>query len=351
MKSYECLFTRRDLFRAVLPTALVFAGLVALLEIANWRGWLPAPPAGLDPDWTTLTHQVRSSRGRYPAGIVLTGDSTCLVGVDALGLSRQLPGHPVVLSLAMIIGLNLEVYGQAVSDFAAANPGQVRVVVLLVAPVKVTQPGLPQSEAQGQSQINLASCHARLDPEAWINGRGARLLRQRILSYVLATPLHGSGAEFYGFSSEIDAYLTAHHGSGIDSGAPLTEIPRSKRPGPALNQVPRVSPYIEQDTRAFRALIPARTKLFIGLTPGPSSMVSSAEREQRADLLRQWNLWMHADGLLINLPPALPDWMFSRTAHLNARGQEKFTVLLGHELAAALQNEKAASTNEGNLSP
>jgi hypothetical protein len=335
MKGLECHFTVRDTLRCLLPTAIAFLCLVLLLRLSHRLGFLPVPPVALDPDTTVLAHQARASRSRDPARILLLGDSTCLVGVDALALSQQIPSHPRVLSLALFIWLDLNAYAEALSNFAAANPGQVRAVVLLVVPHKLAQAGSQPGPMNQWRQFlhDDARSDGESDCQPWQSACGARLLRQRWLSRLMATPLGGDGASVLGFSSQIDAFMTEHRGSLIDLGPSF-----SRRRAPRLSE-PHLAPEFETESRAFRAKVPPGAKLFLGLTPGVTGFSAPASREDRDELLRQWNRWMQADGLLTNLPPTLPKVCFSTTAHLNPIGQKRFTAALARELALLVEAE------------
>ena len=332
MKSHQCLFGLRDLARLALPTLLVLAGLSAGLRIGHKLGWLPAVPISLDPETMVLAHQSLASHTGPPAEVIVTGDSTCLLGVDGLELSRALPGQARALNLALYIGLDLGVYGAVVSDFAAAHPGRVRVVVLLLTPTKLA--GTATSE-QGKAmwrQIQAAERSGEPPGKSaqgtdWL---GAQLLREHVLSHWLATPLHGSGAAFFGFASEVDAYMGEHYGSPLSFGT------FKALPGAARSEWTLV-PEFEAETRAFRAQIPAGVKLCVGLTPGAAGASAPGEVPRRRALLEEWNRWMNADVLLTNLPPALPDVFFSGGGHMNAAGQKRFTHLLARELAPLLK--------------
>jgi hypothetical protein len=335
MKSVECHFTSRDLVRCIVPTVLVILCLVVMIRLSHKLGLLPLAPVSLDPDTTILAHQALASRARGPAELVLLGDSTCLLGVDALGLSRGLPGQPRALSLALFIWLDLNTYAEALSDFATANPGQIRCVVLLLTPLKLAHPTRDDGSALKEwrrMRQNLQLTTSEPEAPSWKDWFGIRLLQQRVLSRLLAHPLRGNGAMFFGFSSDIDAYMSEHHGSLIDFGTALS--------GPSIPSVPtghwELAPEFEAESRAFRAKVPRGAKLCIGLTPSVSNVNSEELRRQRDDLLHRWDRWIQADALLTNLPPALPTLFFSRTAHLNELGQKRFTDSLSRELAPLL---------------
>lgn len=335
MQSHEFSFKLRGLARVVVPTLIVLISFVIVLNLVDLLGWLPRIAIASDPDRTMLIHQSRASHSRNPAGIVLVGDSTCLMGVDASGLSKYLPDHLPALNLSLIISIGLNVYGDVVSDFAKANPGQIRAVILLVTPLKLASPGGMKGEAEKWKAMDAPPRTVLL--EGFANSRdviGIKILRQRIFGHLLDTPLHYGAAEFFGFSSEIDAYQTAHHGSLIDFGA--FTAGRRKISAPEW----RLPTELESESRAFRSKIPAGAKLVIGLTPDPAGSASLEESRQRGELLRQWNGFIGADAILTNLPATWPNAFFSKSAHLNPQGQKRFTAIVGQELAFLLRKEK-----------
>jgi hypothetical protein len=336
MRSHEYQIRLREWVRAVGPTLLVIAGLAVLLKAANYLALLPAPALAWDPELTVLAHQSAACHDPEPAEILITGDSTCLAGVDARDLSRELPARPRVLSLALFVWLGLDVYAELVSDYAEAHPGHIRAVVLLTTTTKLTETNETEDGAAIWRRVHPKKGHgvgadeAGLGPD-WL---GARTLRRHLLSHCLATPLRGSGADFFGFSSEIEAYLTTHRGSLPTFGTALPLRRPASGPPPAADSV--LAPAQEKKSRAFRANMPPGTKLFIGLMPAMADTSSPEARRRRDALLRQWNIWIEADALLTNLPPTLPSVFFSPGAHLNQPGQKVFTRLLAREMAPLL---------------
>ncbi len=385
MRSHHYQFTLRELVRTLAPTGLGLVVLALALNCARHFGWLPHPAANWDPDRTVLAHQARACHRDPPAQLVVTGDSTCLVGVDALQLSealeprnaeprttrdtraaggnatridrakgpgldngRALTGGEApwrALNLALYIWLDLAAYGELVSEFSSVHPGEVRAVVLLVSPAKLTAEK-PSDEAHQEFWNGVRTeawrgAGARLDVKSesgqaergdWA---GAQAFREHFLTHALATPLRGSAAAHFGFSSEIDAYMTRHRGSVLTFGTSV--LPRRNPGGKTDRLLWILTPAMKADSRAFRAQLPSEAKLFIGLTPGMAGASSPDERSRRRDLLQEWNAAVQAHAVLTNLPPVLPDVFFSSGGHLNATGQRVFTRRLARELAPLLR--------------
>ena len=53
-------------------------------------------------------------------------------------------------------------------------------------------------------------------------------------------------------------------------------------------------------------------------------------------MLEVWGRWLQADEILKELPPALPDKLFTKTTHLNETGVATYTDLLGQALERSL---------------
>jgi hypothetical protein len=333
MKSHQYNFSLRELAGGVLPTLGILVGLAVLLHLGDSIGLLPEPPVGLIPESVVLHHQSRACRSESAAEILVMGDSTCLAGTDALALSRQLPGRPHVLSLALFVWLDVSVYGEEVADFAAAHPGQLRAVVLLVTPAKLAGWGLGEDGRQLWDNVHHPK---RPTGQQWLaelnnDWLGAQLMRERMFSHLLATPLRGKGAAQYGFGSEIDAYMTVHQGSLAGQGESIPPR-KGSQPVPVASHLWPLAAGLEAPSRAFRARLPPGVKLFIGLTPNAAASTDRADNLRQADLLRRWNAWVGADALLTNLPPTLPYGFFSGGNHLNYRGQQRFTAKLAQDL-------------------
>src|SRR5882724_4651359 len=115
MKSHEFKLSQRDWAGILLPTVLVMICFAAVLKLGGMVGVWPEPPVSYYPDLAVLKHQSLSARARDPAKIVLLGDSTCLMGVDARALSQRLPEQMPALNLSLVISLGLDVYGEELS--------------------------------------------------------------------------------------------------------------------------------------------------------------------------------------------------------------------------------------------
>ena len=248
----------RDLVRLSWPSVGVFSFCAVCLHGAAALGWLPEKPTTLYADETVLRHQARARRAVHPAQIVLVGDSTCHAAVDAATLAQQLPAGTRAINLGLILGIDFAVYGQIASEFAASNPDQVRWVVLLITPTRLATRG----DRSLWDQICRGTEGEVDQHDAFSAGNlsGGRLFRERVACRLLPEPLRGRGAQLFGFTTGLDAYMTAHDGSVVDFGE--LEL----RPNSPVLEFP-LSDDFAAACRDFRDFLPANVKLAVGLTP------------------------------------------------------------------------------------
>jgi hypothetical protein len=338
MRSHDYQITARQFRAIVLPP---LGGLIAcalLLHALASLDWLPQPATEHLPDLTVLGYQSQAARTTDAATVVLTGDSACLTGVDARALGQQLPSQPRVRNLGLVAGISLASYGGVVKRFIATNPGQVRAVVVLVSPGKVTgryedtsfetlwrelmAGQLPESASVGSHQ-------------PWRRWTGLALFEERLLAHWLVRPLRHPAGERFGFPRGLREHLAAHDGSGLDT-SELVRPARHARVDLTLG------PEFLTQSRALRAGLPEGVRLLAGLTPVPEGLPEPDYRARRDAALREWGEALGADALLLELPATLPDGLFASGVHLNERGQLHFTRLLASSLAARLPASPAS---------
>jgi hypothetical protein len=323
MKSHICEFTPNDLLGLVGLPLLPLALFAIVMHLGVQFHLLPAPRPTLDTERTILIHQAEASHSPQDAEVILLGDSSCLMNLSARQLTEQL-GHPT-LNLGTFSFLDLNAHALFLREYARANPGRIRAVVLLMHPESLRR---PSSEPYYLSVLtNFFSGHDRCQSET-IPGQascllGVEIFQGRILARALPVPLPGAYGRRYGFTHNLESFLSRERGSAIDPDA---------RPFEGSAEY-RLAPTLERASRNFRAAAPPGVKLFVGITPTPQRFAGPGYPELQTDLLRQWSQWLQADAPLTNLPPALPDDSFVRTTHL----KESFIPRYTEQLAGALK--------------
>jgi len=322
MKSHRYEFAAVDLLRIVGWPLVPVACLALAVHTGVRLAWCPRPRPTLDVERTILIHQADATRSTNQAEVLLLGDSSCLMDVSARRLSEQLARR--TLDLGTFSFLDLNAHALLLDEYRRHHPVGPQAVVLLMHPE-----ALRRIDSEPYYLSALTSYYAGTDqPVDTSSGQlaglvGASQLQGRLLARLLPTPLPGAYGRHYGFSRDLDAFMTREHGSVFDP------EPQSFSGAPEY----RLSPTIEKASRAFRKTVPAQAKLFVGITPVPARFAGPKYPARRAELLRDWGAWLQADGLLEELPATLPDEAFVRTTHL----REPEALAYTDRLATALR--------------
>jgi hypothetical protein len=318
MKSHTTEITAKDLVRLVAGPLLIVVGLAAVMHGGARLRLLPAPRPALDTDRTVIIHQAEASRARGDAEVLLLGDSSCLMDVNARQAGDALGRR--VLNLGLNSYLDLGAQALLLREFVAANPGRLRMVVLLMHPEALRRVGSEPYQLAILTNVLAGKDHFRSET---LEGRidcwsGAELFKGRLLSRAVPSPLSGSFGRFYGFSPDLERFMSARDGSAIDPGAE-----------PAVgNAGYRLSSNLEKLSHVFRAAVPRGTTVLVGITPVPAKFAGSKYPALRDGMLRQWGGWLEADGLMVALPAVLPDELFTGVTHLKPAAVPGFTAIV-----------------------
>ena len=323
MKSHACEFTLRDLLQFAGWPLVPLALFAFAMHLSARFHLLPDPRPALDTERAILIHQAEASRTSHDAEILLLGDSSCLMNVSARRLGEQL-GRPA-LNLGTFSFLDLEAHTLLLREYAKANPGRLRAVVLMMHPESLRRLG-----SEPYYLGALTSYWAGLDhgPTATTAGQisyflGVEIFKGRVLGRLLPSPLNGAYGQRYGFTRDLENFLAREHGSAVDPDQ-LNSFTGSAEY--------RLAPTLERASKNFRAAVPPGVKLLVGITPAPERFAGPRYPQLHAELLRQWNQWLQADATLTNLPPALPDDSFVRTTHLKESVIPSYTTQLAFAL-------------------
>src|SRR5688500_17414493 len=90
-------------------------------------------------DRTVLLHQAAAAQSAEAAEILLLGDSSCMMDLQAGPLSQALPGQPSVLNLGAVSYLELPVMGEFAAKLATQQGRPPRVIVLMMHPETLRQ--------------------------------------------------------------------------------------------------------------------------------------------------------------------------------------------------------------------
>ncbi len=327
--SHSVEFKAADLLRRLAAPALGVVVAAALVHVASLGGLLPAS-APADLDRTVLAAKADLASRSAPASIVLVGDSSCMMDVDAPALGRHL--GQTVLNLGTLSYLDLAAHGMLLSHALRHASEPPREVVLLLHPGSLlrasSEPGLEHFLGE---RLRLGSADPTSPIPPFRSGFTSGLLGGDIVRGQMVQPwfpslLRGEFGAAYGTTWQIHRLLMRQSGTLLDP-TPFDPLANAGRYEFHLN------PALEKVSREFRSLIPAGCRFSVGLTPLPESLALDRHADRVASTLGVWASWLQPDRVLAGLPAVLPDALFASAAHLNAEGTAEFTRRLSAELA------------------
>jgi hypothetical protein len=326
MQSHLYDFKPADVFRVIAWPLVPLAVFTAAMHAGARTGLLPAPRPTLDVDRTVLVHQAEASRAPNDAQVLLLGDSSCLMDVSARQLAEQI-GRPV-LNLGTLSYLNLGANALLLRHYENANPGRLRAAVILMHPeaLRLGPSDAWQTRAMESFLNGTDHFQAGRPSERAAHALGLDIFRGRVLARALPAPLPGSFGRRYGFTVNLERFLTENRGSAID--------PESKPPSGSAEY--RLAPAFKLPSAAFRQSLPPGARLFVGITPVPAGFAGPGYAALQRRMLQEWGAWLKADAVLTNLPATLPPELFAQKTHLNEAGQRAYTERLAEVLRGLL---------------
>ena len=323
LKSHEYQVDRRTLLRHGGSLLGGLATIILALHGASFLGVFPQPRPTPDVDAAILVHQADSSRKASGAKLLLVGDSSCLMDVDAAQLGEHLKTK--CLNLGTLSFLDLSAASRLVNNYSEANPGKPKWVVLLIHPEALRQ---AMSDPDAHAFLETYLRGELLPTMQTLSGRlqsisGLSSLKARVLDRWISTPLSGDFGHRYGFTSQMERYMDTHDGSLVD---PRTMALKG-------NSEYQMAARWEGTSRAFRGRLPEGIQILVGITPIPESFAPTNHTARQREMLGTWAGWLEAEGILTNLPAIMSDGLFASITHLNEEGIEAYT----RQLAEALE--------------
>lgn len=323
MKSHTCDFSPRALLPLALGPLLPLVVFAVAMQVGARSNLLPAPRPTLDTERTVLIHQAEAACSPQDAEVILLGDSSCLMNVSARQLGESL--RRPVLNLGTFSFLDVNSHAAMVREYTRANPGRLRAVVLLMHAETLRRLGAETFYADALENFWAGRDHAA---SGFWDGQlnqalGVDIFKGRLLARALPLPLGGAYGRRYGFTTDLEHYLSAHRGSAVDPDPqPLTGSPEY-----------RLARTLEKASKNFRAAVPDGVKLFVGITPAPERFAGVKYPALRDAMLAEWSGWI--DGVaLTNLPATMPDTNFVRTTHLTEPAISNYTAALSAALSS-----------------
>lgn len=331
MRSHRCDFHWKQLVPVAGWPIGVTVAIALFLHGLHAVDLLPAAWPGQDLDRTILFQKTEMTHSDRDAQILLLGDSSCLMGVDALRMGELFPDSPLVMNFATLSYLGLTDHGKLARAYLDRHPGSRPLVVLLMHPEALRS---SMASTYHQSLLDHYLAGRWMEPPAtatpfhWL---AIPTFQTQLATPVLPPVLPKEFGVRYGFTAGLWRYLQEHRGSGVDPRRFLTEQANASAEY-------RLSKALEPASKQFRFQLPNSIPLAVGVMPVPESFAWEKHEEIIRPLLKQWGEWLRAEYLLEGLPGVLPSEMFATRTHLNGSGQHHFTRLLADQLKPLLEN-------------
>ncbi|MBL9128882.1 MAG: hypothetical protein JNL97_14615 [Verrucomicrobiales bacterium] len=326
--SHHCEFPLRDLARRLVVPALGVGLAALLLRFAAVFDLLPAPTPR-DLDRTILAAKVELAASDRPAEVVLLGDSSCMMNVNATGLGR-LVDRPV-LNLGTFSHLGPANHAELFRRFLRDRRTPPRDVLLLLHPGSLRRSsGEPEAERFLKARLEGRLADGATAPRSLVEAcLGGVFVRERLVQPLLPQLLSGDFATAYGTTWRVRRRLETGAGSLVDP----TRFDASALGG---RYEFGVGAGVEPAFREFRSAIPPNVRLWVGLMPTPESLALPDHATRVRELRQALVGWLAPSRPLESVPAAWPDSRFATATHLNAGGVQELTGQLGGELASAL---------------
>lgn len=335
-------FSVADLMRRMAAPCLGVTLLAAVVHLASLGRILPSPVPS-DLDRTILESKTRLASRTSPVSVLLLGDSSCMMDVDALELAHRLD-RPV-LNLGTLSYLDVSAHAALLRHTLRHLPSPPTDIVLLVHPGSLLRStSLPDLERFLRARLDQDSVRARSSArhatEALLGGV---IVREQLVQPWIPSRLRGEFATAYGTTWQVQRQLERQAGTLLDP----SHFDPSAVPGRYEFQL---HARLETASREFRSAIPPTSRFWVGLTPLPESLALPQHATRIQAVLEGWSAWLgpvrilptdsgalSADASSVEsapqgIPGTLPDRYFATVTHLNADGVAQFTARLATEL-------------------
>jgi len=292
------------------------------LQAGVYYDFFPKPSPKLDVDRVIISNKVKLSKSEKNADILLIGDSSCLMNIDANKLT-DISGKKTY-NLGTISYLDFESYGDLLSNALINNDNPVSLVCLFIHPefLRRATPSNTHIEFFKSCNNDVQVFNSNIDNLIY------SLLNLNIFKDTfrgrIPNPLKNKFRQYYGFTTSLDSYLSDHNGSAIDPrvfdstedhGNILYKITDKK-----INQLIK-----------FTSIIPPDCKFVLCLTPVPSEITGMSYSSTMQSIIEKIRNNGKVENIL-QMPFTLPAKDFATKTHLNSKSRTMYTDMAYKEM-------------------
>lgn len=324
MRSHTYKLPNRDIWTIIgLPIGGVLL-LGMMIRLIVFLPFVPNPRPTLDVDRTVIVQQIDASNRTDQADILLIGDSSCLMNVDAALLS-EISGKRAT-NLGTLSFLDIHTFSRLLRNYLANQTKEPPTIIFLTHPDFVRKRSSSQAHIETFDYYSNQKDHAYGYLASWDPRRllGTHIVDGRFISRI-PIALSGRFAHFYGFTTELMEFMDLHNGSAID--------PRILEADSLTGSTDyRVAKFHVRQAPDLISAVPPSTKFYLGLTPMPESFPDEEFAVEYDRLLQEWSAVFTNSISLSKLPPTLDDSAFATKTHLTGKAAMEYTQILFEQI-------------------
>ncbi len=285
------------------------------LQLLSSRFASNAMPYGNGVEGNIVLQQMKRSHELRDLDILVIGDSSALMGIDAVEFGHKT--NQRVESLATLGWVGPLGYAKLIGNYLKSN-GSIPCVILALNNVSLQVEEKTYRETGYEMWVLRDVVSKKPD---YSQANLLEIIKSDPFNRLIDMPLPGKYGEYYGFESNLRKTIENGNGSMIDP----NEMPPLKNPEPLV--IAMTPPFVSRLPHLKNALHDRRIgKVYIAITPTPHSMASAKTKDSfdksLVSLGKQLDL---PEDSLLDTPYELPDRYFATGSHLNKTGRAHYT--------------------------
>ncbi|NEQ64722.1 MAG: hypothetical protein F6K21_04295 [Symploca sp. SIO2D2] len=270
-----------------------------------------------------VDEQIERAKTIHNTDLLLIGDSSCLMGIDAPLLSHLL--NKKVESLCTLGFVGPEGYSELLRKYFSRGMKSNRVILVFHG----IQMKRDSSWQQWVDYIKDYEFNQNSKSKLIHNPKNNILL---LLNKFLFIPLHNKWGEYYGSDYSFSSFIRRHHGTAVDPNSPLnTYIPVGSAPKSEAYRYEVNQQYEDSLEPLEQVLLEynMHDKTMLMISPIPSSLQREQTMITRKSAIERISKRLNiSDTEIIDLPSSLQARYFATNTHLAENGRNYYTRLL-----------------------
>lgn len=312
--------------------SLLFCFSVFLLAFVY--GKINEPPFA-SVDYIFIKKQFERSINLRNVNMILAGDSSGVSGIDPISLEKQFKTMKVqVLSSAIFVGPLGHII---LAENYLKNNHHLDILVIIWSPL-----ALSSSQSFPWESFILNGTGGQLRT---ISRLGRAVLREKLFLGLLNPPFPGIAGQVYVNGENFRNKIDEQHGTLVYP----TRKTAINIPSPQIPYDYSLSSAVESNLRkaSFKLKELSINKIFLIITPIPNGLYDPKSETRRKQLISKIQKLLRLPRKsLLEIPPSLPNELYSDPHHFNGNGRTIFTQIFKKSLSNALCKSNIKTSKE-----